>query len=221
MVTYKLYLIRHGMTSGNRDGRYVGWTDLDLCKEGIEQLEEMKQKYEYPTVDEVYSSPLSRCLQTADIIYPDNEITVVEELKELSMGDFEGKSFEELAHLSEYRLWMADTFRNTPPGSTESGEEFAMRIRSGIDMIFRDMVARKITSAAVITHGGVLMGLMSAFAIPQLEPSAWATSNGGGFAVSMTTQMWMRDGGFEVLGHVPFGFSSGNDQRVKASLGIE
>jgi len=43
MVTYKLHLIRHGMTEGNRTGRYVGRMDLPVCLEGREQLEEMKK----------------------------------------------------------------------------------------------------------------------------------------------------------------------------------
>ena len=34
MVTYKLHFIRHGMTDGNRTGRYVGRTDVPLCQEG-------------------------------------------------------------------------------------------------------------------------------------------------------------------------------------------
>ena len=55
MVTYKLHLIRHGMTEGNRTGRYVGRMDLPVCLEGRQQLEEMKKKYDYPYVQEVNS----------------------------------------------------------------------------------------------------------------------------------------------------------------------
>lgn len=221
MVTYKLYLIRHGMTEGNREGRYVGWEDMDLCDEGIEELLAMKKRYEYPPVAEVYCSPLTRCIHTADILYPEQEITVVEELKELSLGEFEGKRIEDLANLPAYQAWIANALRNTPPGSLETGEQFSERIRTALNTIFMDMTRRKITSAAIVTHGGVIMGLLSSFALPQQHPSTWATSNGGGFAISMTTQMWMRDNGFEVLGHIPLGFSSGDDARVKASLGIK
>lgn len=60
MVTYKLHFIRHGMTDGNRTGRYVGRTDVPLCQEGRQELEALKQKYRYPEVQEVYCSPLTR-----------------------------------------------------------------------------------------------------------------------------------------------------------------
>ena len=38
MITYKLYIIRPGLTAGNLDGRYIGSTDLPLCREGRDQL---------------------------------------------------------------------------------------------------------------------------------------------------------------------------------------
>lgn len=53
----KIYLIRHGMTAGNREKRYVGChTDEDLCEEGIAQI----QSNEYPRVDRLYVSPLKK-----------------------------------------------------------------------------------------------------------------------------------------------------------------
>ena len=51
MKYYKLHLIRHGLTQGNLDGRYIGsGTDLPLCAEGRAQLEELKAKFQYPDV---------------------------------------------------------------------------------------------------------------------------------------------------------------------------
>lgn len=67
MKGYRIAFIRHGMTQANLDGRYIGTTDLPLCREGADQLYEKIEKYDYPSVQKVYTSPLKRC-QT-DYIY--------------------------------------------------------------------------------------------------------------------------------------------------------
>ena len=51
MKTFKLHLIRHGMTAGNLQGLYIGsGTDIPLCDEGRAQLNELKERFEYPQV---------------------------------------------------------------------------------------------------------------------------------------------------------------------------
>ena len=66
MKTFKLHLIRHGLTSGNLQGLYIGsGTDIPLCDEGRAQLAELKERFEYPQVDTVFSSPLLRAVETA------------------------------------------------------------------------------------------------------------------------------------------------------------
>ena len=58
MKGYRIAFIRHGMTQANLDGRYIGTTDLPLCREGADQLYEKIEKYDYPSVQKVYTSPL-------------------------------------------------------------------------------------------------------------------------------------------------------------------
>ena len=70
MKTFKLHLIRHGMTAGNLQGLYIGsGTDIPLCDEGRAQLKELKERFEYPQVDTVFSSPLVRAVETANILF--------------------------------------------------------------------------------------------------------------------------------------------------------
>ena len=73
MKSYYIQLIRNGLTEGNVSGKYVGHIDEPLSSEGIAQIEQMKNDYKYPPVDAVFASPLSRCTQTAKIIYPNCE----------------------------------------------------------------------------------------------------------------------------------------------------
>ena len=47
MKTYTIHLIRHGMTEGNKVGRYVGSVDAPLCNEGIDEIKALKEKYDY------------------------------------------------------------------------------------------------------------------------------------------------------------------------------
>ena len=72
MKTFKLHLIRHGMTAGNLQGLYIGsGTDLPLCDEGRAQLAELKERFVYPQVDTVFSSPLLRAVETATSCSPE------------------------------------------------------------------------------------------------------------------------------------------------------
>lgn len=92
MITYKLHLIRHGQTEGNQKGLFVGRTDMPVSEEGFDELSRLRDTYEYPRVGAVYTSPLRRCIQTAEFLYPNNMLTVVDDLQEMDFGEFEGKS---------------------------------------------------------------------------------------------------------------------------------
>lgn len=63
-----VYLIRHGKTEGNLKKAYIGVTDQPLCLEGRAELERLAGCFPLP--DEVWHSPLCRCAQTAEILYP-------------------------------------------------------------------------------------------------------------------------------------------------------
>ena len=92
MKYYKLHLIRHGLTQGNLDGRYIGsGTDLPLCAEGRAQLEELKAKFQYPDVPLVFCSPMLRAQQTAEVLFPNAKLTILQDLREMNFGKFENR----------------------------------------------------------------------------------------------------------------------------------
>ena len=72
----RLYLIRHGQTPGNKLQRYIGTTDEPLSTEGKEFLE----KLTYPMPEALYVSPLCRCVETAEILFPGKSFHIIEEL---------------------------------------------------------------------------------------------------------------------------------------------
>ena len=96
MKTYTIHLIRHALTKGNLEGRYIGQTDEELCKEGIAQLEKMKSDYDYPYPEVVFTSTLKRCIETARILYPDKTPIEMRGFEECDFGEFEGHTADEL-----------------------------------------------------------------------------------------------------------------------------
>ena len=90
----KILLIRHSMTAGNKLGRYIGArTDEPLCEEGIRLLE----NFSYPPVQRVFVSPMRRCRETAEILFPGAKKETEEHLKECDFGIFENKNYQELS----------------------------------------------------------------------------------------------------------------------------
>ena len=88
MKTYTIHLIRHALTQGNIEGRYIGQTDEELCQEGLNQLEVMKRDYNYPIADVVFTSSLKRCVQTAKILFPDKTPIEMRGFEECDFGEF-------------------------------------------------------------------------------------------------------------------------------------
>ena len=78
MKTYRIHLIRHGVTKDNIEGVYCGITDTPLCEDGKEQLMQMKAEYSYPGAEFLFTSPLVRCKETAEILYPDLKPIVID-----------------------------------------------------------------------------------------------------------------------------------------------
>jgi len=202
MITYKLHFIRTGRTSTDPRKRYVGQTDLPLCDKGRRSLQALREEYRYPPVEMLYTSPLIRCRETADILYPDTYCVALDGLKDMNLGEFEGKTFDELKGDGAFSAWLGDSFANTPAGGEET-EAFTRRIVGAVDQIFRNMMDEGVTSAAVVTHGGVIMTLLAAVGLPKLPLHQWAVSNGTGYTMLMTPEMWLRDGSGEVFNFIP------------------
>lgn len=177
-----LTLIRHGMTTGNQEGRYIGRSDPALAQQGIKQLEEYKAQGRYPQADALYTSPLRRCRETARIIYPMLVPVTLSSLTELDFGAFEGKNYEQLKDEPAYRRWIDSTGMVAPPGG-ESSEELGLRLENALRQIMQDAERSHSRHPAVITHGGCIMTLISRLSSAGFYD--YQTGNGGGFTLQM------------------------------------
>lgn len=203
MKSYTIHFIRNALTDANLEGRYIGHTDVDLGEEGRAQLGQMKDELIYPPVDAVFTSPLKRCTETAKIIYPDNKPISIEGLIEYNFGEFENKTAEELEKHPVFPKWLAGEKGVEPPFG-ESNEKFEKRVLGTFEKIVEGLMKTGTTSAAIVTHGGVIMAILAAFGIPEYPMHEWITPSGCGFTVKVNPALWMRSKKFEVFSEFPY-----------------
>ena len=184
----KIWLIRHGMTEGNRHQRYIGVTDEPLCEEGRELL----GKFTYPKPQAVFVSPLKRCLETAAILFGDPKVRIIDQLAECDFGEFENKNYQELSGDPRYQAWIDSNGILAFPGG-ESKEECAVRNLEGFQRAVTACIREAITEAALVVHGGTIMNIMEKYALPKKEFYEWHIGNGCGYLVELDPVLWKKD----------------------------
>ena len=170
-------LIRHGKTRGNLEKRYIGCrSDESLCPEGAAELEQRV----YPSAGQVFASPMRRCLETAEVLYPGLPVQVVPDFRECDFGVFEYKNYTELNGREDYQAWI-DSGGELPFPGGESRKEFSARSLSA----FRSLPAcSENEDCALIVHGGTIMAIMEAMAIPQGNYYDYQIKNGSGYILN-------------------------------------
>ena len=203
MRNYHISMYRHGRTDANDKGQYIGTTDLPLNDKGRNELYDRLDRFVYPRFERVYTSPLQRCTETAEILFPDREIVVAEEFRELHFGKFEGKTAEELVGDDAYRAWLKGGMEAKPPEG-ESVSELCIRTYQGLYRILLEMMQEDFQHVAIVTHAGVISNALACFGVPKLDPKQIRISAGEGFEIQINPQMWQQSQAFEVLGQTPF-----------------
>ncbi|MEG0570388.1 MAG: hypothetical protein RR497_01955 [Oscillospiraceae bacterium] len=87
---------------------------------------------------------------------------------------------------------------------SEKMESFNYRVYSALDFIIKDMMKEKISDAAVITHGGVIMTLLGLCGIPKRKASDWVTKSGEGYTLVCNASLWANTAQVEVFSPVPY-----------------
>lgn len=176
----EIVLIRHGKTEGNKEKRYIGRTDQPLSEEEIAGIKENLGRY--PSVEKVYASPMKRTRQTAELIYPGQASELVDGLREMDMGVFEGKNHAELKNRPSYILWVATRGKISIPGG-ESMKDFGKRTMDAFTQVLGDMQAEGIKRSAVVAHGGTIMSIVSQLADDDYYK--YMVNNGAGFRLTL------------------------------------
>lgn len=198
-----LSLIRHGRTDANDQGIYIGRTDYPLSEKGIAELYNKMDEFVYPSVAKVYSSPLRRCTETAEILFPEKDIQCIDELIEMNLGQFDGKSADELINLPEFKEWLKGGAECAPPEG-ESVADIQLRIFKALAIIIKDMMENDLRHCAVVTHGGIISNMVAGFGLPKVDPQELQAAFGEGYDIHITAALWQRSGAFELLGMTPY-----------------
>lgn len=152
----KVIFIRHGKTKGNLERRYIGKTDEDILP--IKDLDKKK----YVNVSAVYTSTKKRCIQTANLIYPDILTVKVDDIRECDFGGFEGKTYDDLKDNKDYREYINSRGKISPPNG-ENIYNFKKRCYNGYKFILSDAKNKGFNKIAIVTHGGVIMSIFEKF----------------------------------------------------------
>ena len=151
-------LFRHGLTEENKRHAYIGWTDSPICEDA--RLVLAKQIVQPSSYERIVTSDLKRCLQTAEILFPDQSLLALSEFREMHFGRWEGKTYAELAGDPHYEEWINHHFTSEPPEG-ESYPIFTERVEKGWQELNELIVEERFKSLAIVTHGGVMRYLLS------------------------------------------------------------
>jgi len=156
----KVLLLRHGKTVWNQQKRMQGQKDSPLLEEGKEQLFSLADRLKSLSVDAVYASPLKRAWHTAEILFPGKNIIEAESLKEIALGDWEGRSY---AAVHERMLPDHENFWEKPhlfqarPGG-ESIEDVQKRACSWLSSLIQKHHDNEIL--ALVSHTVVIKSIL-------------------------------------------------------------
>ena len=122
----KFFVVRHGETEWNKLGRFQGHTDISLNDRGQSQARETAVASEDWGYTAIYSSPLVRTVQVAEEIAKVTPMLVSQEpgLKELSLGDLEGVTGEEMRNdwPALFAAWRTEPEKMSMPNGESLGE---------------------------------------------------------------------------------------------------
>ena len=161
MTITRLLLVRHGATTATEEGRFSGSSGAELSDEGRWQATRLAERLAPQSLTAVYTSPLSRAMDTARIVAGQCglDLEVRDGLREIDHGHWEGLKREDVERQfpDEYHAWEADPFTFAPAG----GE-------SGVSVLARALpVVREIVTAypggriLVVAHKATLRLILS------------------------------------------------------------
>ena len=161
MKKRRIYLIRHGETEFNRLGIFRGRYEVDLNEVGRQQASQIGKALEGAGIEFLVTSPLSRAVETAEIIASALGIDYFkdEAFNNIALGEWQGVPKQKIKdeYPDLWHLWTTEPEKLAIPGG-ETVEDVRRRSFAGLKRILED---RKGTFA-VVTHRSVIKALAAA-----------------------------------------------------------
>jgi broad specificity phosphatase PhoE len=165
----KLFLTRHGETLWNVEKRLQGWKDSDLTENGVNNAIALGETLNETVFQAVYVSPSKRTIDTAKLIMGNKEVPVNldERLREINMGDWEGRTHNEVAETDPHAF---HAFWNAPHTyEVLKGENFSAVQRRAIEVIDHIQTSHLNGNILIVTHTVVIKCLLAYFKNLPLE----------------------------------------------------
>jgi broad specificity phosphatase PhoE len=161
MSVTRLFLVRHGATTATEEDRFSGSTSAALSEEGRWQAARLGERLARQNITAIYSSPLSRALETARIVAGHCRLEPVtrEGLREIDHGHWEGMKREDVERQfsPEYAAWEADPFTFAPLG----GESGVAVLARALPVIREIVAAHPGQQLLVVSHKATLRLVLS------------------------------------------------------------
>ena len=162
----ELYLVRHGETEWNKEGRYYGYKDVGLSKDGLLQAKSLGKYMKGLFFDKVISSPLCRAVDTARELT--NQFIITDQrLMEQNFGLFEGKTYKEL--LAEFPEEIKEWNENYETYCLPEGESF-LDVRNRVESFLHDLYKEE-GKILIVAHKGTFGHMLAA--MMNLPPSGY------------------------------------------------
>jgi len=158
-----IYIVRHGETDWNLEEKMQGHTDIPLNAKGISQAQDIARDLQKIPLDIIYSSPLSRALETATIIntYHKAKIITDNALRERRFGELEGKTYKEINAYHPALLFHESwNFPHYRPPDGESVNDIKIRVSAFAQKMLKENQGK---SFLIVAHGVTLRILIGSF----------------------------------------------------------
>lgn len=130
--------------------------------------------------DVAYVSPLIRARQTAEIFFPGCPQIIVQDLREMCFGSFEGRHYIHIEHDPDYLAWLeANKTAARPDG--ERIQDFCNRSCAAFAKLVEESLAQHKQQLVIVAHGGIQMAVMSRYGLPRRDYHDWCGPNAGGY----------------------------------------
>lgn len=197
-----IILIRHGETSENQKGNWAGITDFPITEDAAETLIKYRQQYNYPKCEAIFCSPLTRCKQTAQIIYPDKKAVILNELIEMNFGSCEGlNAFESAKKYGIKAIENKQLNFRFPKG--ESFYECLQRAVIAFDLVVQYSVENTCFSIAIFTHAMLISVFLKYCVLQELTNDQQFCPNGMGVQIELFPNEWFKNRLASFCGFVP------------------
>ncbi|MCI5674600.1 MAG: histidine phosphatase family protein [Ezakiella sp.] len=145
-----IYILRHGETDYNKEGRLQGQLDIDLNQNGIMQAEALKKSLSSLSFDKIYSSDLIRAKRTAEIIAGTRTIILDKRLREIDLGSWQGRTYDDLRANDE----LYNIFYSNPDLANNGDHEDYCDVIARMESFFNSI--DKDEDAVVVSHGFII-----------------------------------------------------------------